>query len=61
MRNDIKYFVYVFILGMGLVAYANENFMTKTIGGLIFDSLKRIETKVDKTNDRIDRLGERIR
>jgi hypothetical protein len=46
---------------MGLVAYANENFMTKTIGGLIFDSLKRIETKVDKTNDRIDRLGERIR
>ena len=56
MRTELKFILSVFILGMSLVSYANQNFMTKAIGDLIFESLSRIEQKVDKIEDRVYRL-----
>lgn len=57
MRTELKFIASIFLLGMSLVAYANQNFMTKQIGELIFDALNRIEQKVDKIEERVYRMN----
>lgn len=47
MKKEIQYFVYVLLLGAGLVAYAHANFPTKDILHMIVERLDRIENKVD--------------
>ena len=41
MKNELKYFIYVLTLGMGLTAYAFSNFTSKS-------DFSRLERKVDK-------------
>jgi len=45
-RDQIRYFIWVAVLGAGLVAYAHANFITKPVFNLIYDEIKSIKSDV---------------
>ena len=48
MKSELKNFVWIFILGAGLVTYANSNFATRGEFKMLIDSVKVIDKKLDQ-------------